>query len=273
MPPKFSIITPSFNQAAYLEATLRSVVSQRDRSDEYFVYDGGSTDGSDAIIRKYAPQIDHWVSEKDKGQPDAIARGFARATGDYLAWINSDDIYLPGSLSRVRAALDAHPDWDVVSGNHVRIGATSRLLAARRVNAESKAAARLGVFHPHQPTVFFRRVLYEKVGGINRDLHLVFDTELFYRMLEAGARWGHIPAYLAGFREHAQSKGIGTPDKYALEYEFLDRHYPQYHARSLKHYVGRAVYKGVAFVTGRELSSRYDTWKWRGKLIDEVFVP
>jgi glycosyltransferase involved in cell wall biosynthesis len=175
MTPKLSIITPSFNQAPYLEQTLRSVLSQRDQIHEYFVYDGGSTDGSVDILKKYAPQIDYWVSEKDKGQPDAIARGFARASGDYLAWLNSDDLYLPGALTKIRTALEAHPEWDVVTGNHTRIDQASRLISCHRVTAESRAAALRGVFHASQPTVFFRRALYEKVGGINPDLHLVLE--------------------------------------------------------------------------------------------------
>src|SRR3954464_10650369 len=101
MPPPLSIIPPSYNQAQFLDQTLRSVISQREQVHEYFVYDGGSTDGSRELIEKYSPQIDHWVSEKDAGQPDVLARGFARATGDYLAWVNSDDVYMPGALKRV----------------------------------------------------------------------------------------------------------------------------------------------------------------------------
>ncbi|MDB5321972.1 MAG: glycosyltransferase involved in cell wall bioproteinis [Phycisphaerales bacterium] len=273
MTPKLSIVTPSFNQAPYLEQTLRSVLSQRDQIHEYFVYDGGSTDGSTDIIKKYASQIDYWISEKDKGQSDAIARGFARATGDYLAWINSDDVYLPAALARIRAALDAHPDWDAVSANHARIDAQSRLCSLHRVTAESRAAALRGVFHPHQPTVFFRRTLYEKVGGLNSDLHLVFDTELFYRILDAGAHWGHLPQYLAAFRQHPQSKGIGTPDKYAGEYAFLNDRYPHYHAPTVRHFLGRAAHKAMQFLSGREFAARRDTGSWRGQTIEECFGP
>jgi glycosyltransferase involved in cell wall biosynthesis len=270
-PVTLSIITPSYNQAAFLEETLRSVISQRDQVHEYFVYDGGSTDGSRELIEKYAAHIDHWVSEKDAGQPDVLARGFARATGDYLAWVNSDDVYRPGALARVREALAAHPEWDVVTGWHVRMDAKSRLLSAHRLAAESAGAARWGSFHPCQPTVFFRRALYEKVGGVNPDLHLVMDTEMFFRMMDAGAVFGHVPAYIAGFRRHGESKGVGTYRKYASEYEFLDRRYPHYHAKSFKHYLGRAVTKGLRMFSGRESASRRDTRDWRGKTIEEVF--
>jgi glycosyltransferase involved in cell wall biosynthesis len=271
MPPTLSILTPSFNQAPFLEQTLRSVFSQRAQIHEYFVYDGGSTDGSVELIKRYACEIDHWVSEKDKGQSDALARGFARATGDYLAWLNSDDVYLPRALERIRAALAANPHWDVVTGNHVRIDADGRILSLHRLPAESQTAARWGVFHPNQPTVFFRRSLYEKVGGLNPDLHLVMDTELFFRMLDAGAVWGHIPAYLAAFRLHQQSKGVGTYQKYAAEYQFLNQRYPHYHARTARHYLGRAVHKALQWFSGRELAARRDTRQWRGKTIEEVF--
>jgi glycosyltransferase involved in cell wall biosynthesis len=271
MPVKLSIVTPSFNQAAYLEQTLKSVLTQRQAIHEYFVYDGGSTDGSVEIIKRYANQIDHWASEKDNGQPDALARGFARATGDYLAWINSDDIYLPGALARVQAALAAHPDWDIVTGDHTRIDSQSRLISFHRARTQSRSAARWGSFHPSQPTVFFRRSLYEKVGGLNRDLHLVLDTELFFRMLDAGATWGHIPAYQIAFRQHPQSKGMGLTEKYASEYAFLDRNFPHYHARTARHYLGRAMYKTLAILSGRELAARRDTRAWRGKRVEEVF--
>jgi glycosyltransferase involved in cell wall biosynthesis len=266
-----SILTPSFNQAQFLDETLRSVISQREQLHEYFVYDGGSTDGSAELIKKYSPDIDYWVSEKDAGQPDVLKRGFARATGDYLAWLNSDDVYLPGALEKVRAALEANPQWDVVTGWHVRIDGSSRLLSAHQLGGESADAARWGSFHPCQPTVFFRRSLYEKVGGVNPELHLVMDTELFFRMMDAGAVFGHVPAYLAAFRRHGQSKGVGTYQKYASEYEFLDGRYPHYHAKSAKHYLGRAVQKGVRFLSGREVASRRDTRNWRGKTVEEVF--
>jgi glycosyltransferase involved in cell wall biosynthesis len=271
MPVRLSIVTPSFNQAAYLEETLRSVLSQRQEIYEYFVFDGGSSDGSVEVIRKYADRIDYWVSEKDKGQPDALRRGFARASGDYLAWINSDDVYLPGALARVRAALEAHPEWDVVSGNHTRIDSQSRLISLHRVRGESKEAALRGSFHPSQPTVFFRRSLYEKVGRLNSDLHLVLDTELFFRMLDAGAKWGHVPEYQIGFRQHPQSKGMGVTEKYAAEYAFLNEHYPHYHAATVRHYLGRGAYKAGDILSGRALAARRDTRAWQGRGVEEVF--
>jgi len=271
MPPTLSIVTPSFNQAPFLDQTLRSVLSQRQHVHEYFVYDAASTDASPDIIRRHAPMIDHWVSEKDNGQSDAIARGFARATGDYLAWINSDDVYLPGALAAVQAALAAHPEWDVLTAWHVRTDAHSRILSCHRLPGESARAARRGVFHPAQPTTFFRRSLYERVGGLNLDLHLVMDTELFFRFLDAGARWGHLPAYTAAFRLHGDSKTVGHASKYRHELDDLTRRFPHYHAPTLHHYLGRAVHKSLQFLSGREIAARLDARRWRGKTVEQVF--
>src|SRR5436305_2105639 len=110
MATTISVVTPSYNQVRYVEQTLRSVISQREDVHEYFVLDGGSTDGSADVIRRYAGRIDYWVSEKDKGQSDAIHKGFSRATGDVLCWLNSDDLFLPGALRKVREAFDRHPE-------------------------------------------------------------------------------------------------------------------------------------------------------------------
>jgi len=273
MLPRLSIVTPSFNQGRFLDQTIQSVLGQRDQVHEYFVYDGGSTDDSVDVIRRHADRIDYWTSAKDKGQSDAIARGFARASGDFIAWLNSDDLYLPGALDRIRAALEAHPDWDVVGGDHVRIDAHSRILSVHRFAGESRAAALRGVFHPCQPTVFFRRSLYEKVGGLKQDLHMVMDTELFFRMLDAGAVWGHVHAPIAAFRLHESSKTMDRSDKYAPEYQFLDRTYPQYHAKSAWHYLGRSAARVMQFLSGRELAARRDAKRWRGRTIADVFGP
>ena len=107
--PLISIITPSFNQAAFLEETLLSVLGQDYPAIEYIVIDGGSTDGSVAILERYADQLAYWVSEPDAGQADAINKGFAKATGKYVAWLNSDDVYLPGAVATAVAALEEKP--------------------------------------------------------------------------------------------------------------------------------------------------------------------
>ena len=273
LPPKITIVTPSYNQARFLDETIRSVVSQRQFVHEYFVYDGGSTDGSADVIRKYADRIDYWVSEKDNGQPDAIHKGFSRATGDWLAWLNSDDLYLPGALAKIVLAIEAHPERDAMTAWHTRIDAHSRIVSAHRMPPESTWRARWGASHVNQQTCFFKRSLYESVGPIRPDLHCVLDTELWFRFFDAGATWGHIPQYLAAFRMHDTSKGQAWHEKYREEHERIDKEYPQYHAATAKHYVGRAMHKAAQFLSGREIAARRDAARWRGKHVEEVFGP
>jgi glycosyltransferase involved in cell wall biosynthesis len=112
--PRVTIVTPSFNQAGFLEETIRSVLSQEYPNLEYFIIDGGSTDGSVELIQRYANRLAGWVSEKDRGQADAINKGFSRATGEVIAWLNSDDIYCPGAIHAAVSALQAHPEYGMV---------------------------------------------------------------------------------------------------------------------------------------------------------------
>lgn len=266
-----SLVTPSFNQARFLDRALESVLSQKDELHEYFVFDGGSTDHSLELIQQHAPRITYWESGADRGQSDAIAKGFARATGDILGWINSDDVLLPGALARIRAAFASHPEWDVVTGHHVRIGPDDRIIAFHRMPAESAELASWGVTHVCQQTCFFRRSLYERVGGLNRELHCVMDTELWYRFFHAGARWGHVPLYLAAFREQPEMKGKTWLEEYRKEHELLDRRYPHFRARNLKHRLGLAYHRATQIGSGRFLRSRFDTWRLAGRTYQEVF--
>ncbi len=273
MPVRISVVTPSFNQAAFLEETLRSVIAQKQFVHEYFVVDGGSTDGSVELIRRHADQIDFWLSEKDAGQADAIQKGFSRASGDYLFWLNSDDVLLPGALEKVHAALDAHPHWDALTGYHVRMDADSRIISCHRTPTESAMRARWGIHHVIQQTCFFRRSLYEKIGKIDPQLHCVLDTELWCRMFDAGAVWGHIPHYLAGFRQHGAAKGSDSKwlQMYRDEEEMLRQKYPRYCADNLKHKAGLLWYRAGQVLGGRHLLAIRDSRRFRGKTLAEAF--
>lgn len=273
MPVKISVVTPSFNQAKFLEETLRSVISQREHVHEYFVLDGGSMDGSAEIIQKYREGIDYWVSQKDKGQSDAIHRGFSRASGDYICWLNSDDLFLPGSLKKIHDALERNPSWDAISGYHVAIDGRSRIIQANRIPGESASLARWGVQHVCQPTCVFRRSLYERLGGLNLSLHCVMDTDLWFRMFDVGATWGHLREYLAAFRKHEQAKGITDrwAQRYAEEVAALSDRFPQFAADTPRHLLGRLVYRAGQILSGRYPLSRLHTAAWKGKTVAEVF--
>jgi glycosyltransferase involved in cell wall biosynthesis len=268
--PRVTVVTPSYNQARFLDETLRSVLCQRDQIHEFFVLDGGSADGSVDVIRRYERQIDFWTSEKDRGQSDAIDKGFARATGDILFWLNSDDVLTPGAIARVRKAMADHPDWDVVTGNSVHIDGQSRILSVHRVPRESWGMMRRGVIHVTQQTCFFKRELYSRVGGLNHDLHWVMDIELWLRMGEAGARWGHLPNVLGAFREHAESKGAKWKREYQEEHDYLKKQYPEFYGGPA-HRVARLLYGMSQFLSGKHPRARLETRRLRGRLMTEVY--
>jgi glycosyltransferase involved in cell wall biosynthesis len=256
--PTISVVTPSYNQAAYLEATLRSVIAQRRDVEEYCVLDGGSSDGSATLIARHAAAIDHWQSTPDGGQAAAIAAGFARSTGDILMWINSDDLIAPGALARVRRAFADHPEWDVLTGYSVFLDEEGAVTRVNLIESESPAWLRRGILHVCQQTCYFRRQLYEQVGGIDRSLHCMLDTELWLRFFAAGGRWGHIPAVLGGFRQHALMKGRTWLARYAEERQTLAARYPAYRPSSSRWSMGRGMH-GIA----RMASAAKRPWSWR----------
>ena len=209
---KFSIITPSYNQAQFLEQTIKSVLSQRGPFElEHLILDGGSTDSSVAIIKKYAqkfPDVIKWQSKKDKGQVDAINQGLEKASGDIIAYLNSDDYYLSGSLSKVAEYFASHPNcrwlvWDC--------GITQKNLAWTFFIKHLWPIDRHQIFlqtynTANQPAVFLRRSLVRKVGSFNPKYHYAFDYDYWLRCLKY-ALPHRLHQKLAVFRIHPLSKG------------------------------------------------------------------
>jgi glycosyltransferase involved in cell wall biosynthesis len=269
---KITVVTPSYNQARFLDQTLRSVLSQRDQIHEFFVLDAGSNDGSADIIRRHAQQggIDYWHSQKDKGQSDAIDQGFRRATGDVLCWLNSDDVFLPNVLAKVRAAFDRNPRWDALTGYLVRIDADSRILTMHRTPGESTRMALWGVHHVAQQTCFFKKSLYERVGGIDLSLHCLLDTEMWYRMFDSGATWGHVPEYLAAFRVHELAKGSSWDREYARENALISEKYPRYRTRR-RQWLGMNYYRLTQVLSLRQVRATLETRRNRGRKLTDVF--
>jgi len=205
--PKVSIITPSYNQGHFLEETIRSVLLQGYPNLEYFIMDGGSTDDSVAIIRKYEPWLTGWVSGKDGGQSDAINKGWERTSGEVLGWLNSDDWYVPGALLGVgrKFATKADCKWLVCSVDNY--WANGKLQKRTTAGFESVVAT-LGRqdYRLHQPGMFWRREVYERVGGLDRSLHYSFDHEYWIRFLMEGYRPICVDEVVVNFRLHEQSK-------------------------------------------------------------------
>jgi len=209
--PKISVVTPSFHQAPFLEETIQSVLSQGYPDLEYIVMDGGSTDGSVDILRKYADRISCWVSEPDEGQSDALRKGFSRATGEVYSWLNSDDTLRKGTLRKVGEYFQRHPEVDLVYGNVDIVDASGGEMYTSYPMLDIRVLIYENPFIPQQ-AMFWRRDLYDRVGGVNPKLRFAMDFELAVRFLLGGARIGKIPEVLANFRIHPGAKSSTIRD-------------------------------------------------------------
>lgn len=210
--PLVSIVTPSFNQAAFLEAAIRSVLQQDYPNLEYLVVDGGSSDGSVEIIRKYADRLAWWVSEADEGQTDAINKGFARARGEILAWLNSDDTYEPGAVTAAVNFLMAHPEVGLVYGDANFIDEQGRVIGRFPAAQTDYRRLRRGYVHIPQQATFFRGSLWRAVGPLDPSFYFAMDYDLWVR-LAARAEVRYVPQTWANFRLHTRGKTIVADDR------------------------------------------------------------
>jgi glycosyltransferase involved in cell wall biosynthesis len=203
--PRISIVTCSFQQSRYLDQAMRSVLEQGYPWLDYIVIDGGSRDGSADIIRRHEPHLAYWVSEPDKGQTDALIKGFRHCSGDILGWLCSDDLLLPGALRTVAAYFAAHPEVSAVYGDALWIDGEGRFIRPKR----EMAFSRFVLLHDHnyipQPSMFWRRSLYEAVGGLDARFDLAMDADLWERFSAQG-RIAHIPVYLSCMRYYPDQK-------------------------------------------------------------------
>ena len=209
--PLVSIVTPSFNQVRYLEATIKSVLSQGYPHLEYLIVDGGSNDGTVNIIKTYQSKLAWWVSEKDKGQTDAINKGFARARGQVLAWLNSDDTYEPGAVSAAVRYLQEHPNVGMVYGDCNFINEDGRVIGKFGSAQTSYRLLRQGYAHIPQQTMFFRADLWEQVGPLDPSFYFAMDYDLWTR-IAARSEIKYVPQTWANFRLHTSGKTIIADD-------------------------------------------------------------
>ncbi|HYR89117.1 MAG TPA: glycosyltransferase family 2 protein [Terriglobia bacterium] len=205
-PQKVSIVTPSFNQARYLERTIRSVIEQNYPNFEYIVQDGGSSDGSVEILEKYGHSLKHWESARDGGQQCAINLGFRHTTGEIMAYLNSDDFFFPGTLAYVADYFNRHPEVDVVYSHRLIVDEEDGEIG-RWVMPPHKDGVLSWVDYVPQETLFWRREIWNKIGGqIDESFHFAMDWDLLIRFRDAGARFVRLPRFLAAFRVHPLQK-------------------------------------------------------------------
>lgn len=204
--PVISIVTPSYNYARFIERTLKSVINQGYPELEYIIQDGGSTDGTVEIIEKYKHRLKHFESRKDDGQSHAINLGFQHATGEIMAYLNADDVLLPGTLDYVANYFATHPDVDVVYGHRLIINEDDLVIGDWIMPPHDDDALRWADYIP-QETLFWRRRIWEKVGGkVDENFHFAMDWDLLLRFQEAGAKFKRLPRFLSAFRVHTEQK-------------------------------------------------------------------
>jgi GT2 family glycosyltransferase len=210
-----SIITPSFNQASFLERTILSVLEQDHPDIEYLLADGGSTDGSLEIIKRYADRLAWWISEKDQGQADAINKGFAHAHGEIIAWLNSDDYYLLGAVSAAVKMFEKVPQAGMIYGDMLAVDEFGRTINTLKYHQLSLVDL-LCFQIIGQPAVFMRRSAFERAGGLDNNLHFLLDHQLWIRIAEQ-AGIVHVNETWAAARYHAAAKNRAQATGFSRE--------------------------------------------------------
>lgn len=253
--PSISVVTPSFNQGEYLEETIRSILLQGYPDLEFIVIDGGSTDQSASILRRYEPWLSHWESEPDRGQPHAINKGLARATGHIFNWINSDDVLCPGALHGIAAAFG---ERDAVAGSLVYFGQGEEITGENRELSPARIMRDGGSFF-QQPAIWLRRDFLQAIGGVNEGLHYAFDWDMAVRYFHQHANVAYSDAIWVRFRLHNASKTVVHQERFRAEMTTIlqglteSAEFAPLHALCRRLIARRASYAAISRVTAPEV--------------------
>lgn len=216
--PRITVITPSYNQSAFLERTILSVLDQGYSNLEYIIIDGGSTDGSVDIIKRYSSQLAFWESVPDRGQSHAINKGLQRATGDWVCWQNSDDIFYPKAFETLAKTIQKNLKLELVIGDIQLIDELDNLIRPMcYVRPTYKSLLAEGMVLTNQ-AAFWRNSIHKEIGWLDESLHYGFDYEWFLRILRFTNASYHIPKFLGALRFHSETKTSLNQDKFKLEY-------------------------------------------------------
>tara|TARA_Y200000002_G_C22666463_1_gene658186 strand:- start:1329 stop:2180 length:852 start_codon:yes stop_codon:yes gene_type:complete len=275
--PLISVIVPSYNSERYIEETLRSIESSQFSEVEYIFVDGGSTDGTMNFVKKSQHVFSHIISEKDKGQSDAFNKGFRLAAGDYLTWLNSDDVFCQGALSKViKIIKKSRRPW--YAANMFHIDRDSKILKSCQSGPFESWALKYGVLNVFGPSTIFSRDLYQEFGNFREDFHFCMDTEYWWRLASSGKRYERIPVHLWALRLHEDAKTAasitgGADQKpsgmVAENNRYASMYFPLTSEKSRKR--GRLLARFWRTLTGPYLKSLYFSALYKGRSIWSIY--
>lgn len=265
-PPRISVVMPSFNQVRFIEESISSVLAQRYPKLEFIILDGGSTDGSVEIIKKYENKLVYWHSRSDNGQTYALMDGFKLARGELMGWINSDDILLPNALEIISSAYQTNPGVELLFGNFFLIDDIGSITRCQRVpQSRIEWFAKRGHWVFNGTGAFFSRRAYDEIGGLNSDLSYVMDADLYIRMINKGIKYKHVGEYISAFRRHNEAKTVYDAQKSKSEHLYAAvKYWPPNAAKGRKQRRWRYLYWAFQILNGN-LKMYFDEIRIRGK--------
>jgi glycosyltransferase involved in cell wall biosynthesis len=275
---RVSIVTPSFNQGQFIGRTLQSVAIQSGAEIDHIVVDGGSLDNTVDVLKTFGGNI-RWVSEKDKGQTDAVNKGIRATSGEIIGWLNSDDVYYPDAISRVATLFSAHPEIDVIYGMADHIDKDDSAFESYPSEPWNFDRLKETCFIC-QPATFFRRRVIEEYGLLDDNLHYCMDYEFWLRLAKAGARFGYLEDKLAGSRLYAENKTLGSRTKVHAEINDVFRTlFGKAPDRWLWNYAHAVVENKIDREKHRNRFALYmlivviwAAWRWNGTVSSDMWI-